>query len=244
MDDDELGAALHALEPMLLRPQAPDVSAAVADAIRSGRRPRRRLSRRARVVILIAAALLMLATAAAATRLVIDLGGIRIEPQPTASSPTGAPLNGAAFGQPIDLARAADAAGFRPTIPRALGAPDRVWLTTGPLEDPGSVLIAMAWFPRPGLPRIPGTPFGASLIEIRGTADILAKHVGTPFVELPASGAYWIRAPHELELLTGDGTRLFVVTGHVLVWQRGDVALRFETNLSRERMLALAGLPD
>src|SRR5206468_683323 len=122
----------------------------------------RRLSRRARVVILIAAALLMLATAAAATRLVIDLGGIRIEPQPTASSPTGAPLNGAAFGQPIDLARAADgglpahdparARGTGPRVahdraprgPRQRPDRDGVVPASGAAPDPGDAVRRLA----------------------------------------------------------------------------------------------------
>jgi hypothetical protein len=123
-----------------------------------------------------------------------------------------------------------------------MGQPDRVWLSTVP-EAPGGVLVAMAWLPRPGLHRIPGTPFGASLIEVRGTADLVVKRVETPFVQLHPSRAYWIRAPHELELLTGSGVRRFVVTGHVLVWQRGDLAMRFEANLPRDEMLALTGLP-
>src|SRR5206468_7830849 len=171
MDDEQLGRALHGLEPMLLAPRGPDVTGGVAEAIRSGRRPRRRLSSRVRLAILIAAALLLLATAAAAARLVIDVGGIRIEP-PVTSSPTasGPPLNGPAFGLPMSLTHAEAASGFRAIVPGALGRPDRIWLASG--DEPDSVLLAMAWFPRPGLPRIPGTPFGASLIEVPGTADL------------------------------------------------------------------------
>jgi plastocyanin len=50
---------------------------------------------------------------------------------------------------------------------------------------------------------------------------VLVKHVGAPFDELPEAHAYWIDSPHEVELLTRDGTRVFPVTGKVLVWQRG-----------------------
>jgi hypothetical protein len=242
MDDEQLGRALHALEPMLLAPGAPDVTGGVAEAIRSGRRPRRRLSSRVRLAILIAAALLLLATAAAAARLVVDLGGIRIEP-PVTSSPTasGPPLNGPALGEPMSLTQAEAASGVRAIIPRALGRPDRVWLSSG--DEPDSVLLAMAWFPRPGLPRIPGTPFGASLIEVRGTADLVVKHVEARFVELTPSRAYWVHATHEVELLTGDHTQVFVVTGNVLIWQDGSLALRLETNLPKADALAAAGLP-
>jgi hypothetical protein len=241
LDDERLGRALRGIEPMLVAPQPPDVAAAVSDAIRSGQRPGRRLSTGARLAILVAAALVLLAAAAVAARLVIDVGGIRIEPPPTAApSVSRPPLTGPAFGEAMTLAQAESAAGFRPIIPRRLGTPDRVWLAVG--DEPGSVLIATAWFPRPGLPRIPGTPYGASLIEVRGSADLVAKHVETRFADV-SRGVYWIRAEHEVELLTGGGTRVFVVTGHVLIWQHGELALRLETNLSRADAMRIAALP-
>ena len=245
MTDEELGEALRALEPMLLQPPPPEVAGEVGAAIDAGRRPRRRLSSRLRIAILIAAALLLIATAAAAAKLVIDLGGIRIEREPTLSTtPTSSPIAGVALGRSVTLAEATAAAGFTPVVPRELGAPDRVWLTSGTrtFDQPDSVLVAMAWLPRPGLPRIPGTPFGASLIEVRGDDDVLVKHVGAPFDELREAHAYWIDTPHEVELLTRDGTRVFPVTGNVLVWQRGALALRLETDLAQRAALDLAGL--
>lgn len=246
MTDEELGGALRAIEPMLLQPPPPDVTRAVMATIRSEGRPRSRLSSRARTVILIAAALLLIATAAAAAKLVIDLGGIRIEREPTLTgtpTTTSSPIAGVALGRSVTLAEATAAAGFTPVVPRELGPPDRVWLTSGgrTFDQPDTVLVAMAWLPRPGLPRIPGTPFGASLIEVRGEADVLVKHVAAPFDEL-ATHAYWIHTPHEVELLTRDGTRVFPVTGNVLVWQRGALALRLEMDLARRAALRLAGL--
>jgi hypothetical protein len=242
MGDEELGRSLRALEPMLLVPRAPDVTDAVSEAIRAGRRPRRRVSSGVRLAILVAAALLLLATAAAAARWVIDLGGITIEPLPTTSaSVSRPPLAGPAFGEPMPLAAAETAARFRAIVPSKLGEPDRVWLASG--DEPDSVAIAMAWFPRPNLPRIPGTPYGASLIEVRGASDLVAKRVEVRFVELAAPDTYWIHAEHEVELLTGDETQVFVVTGNVLVWQDGVLALRLETDLSKADALAIADLP-
>jgi hypothetical protein len=245
MTDEELGGALRALEPMLLQPPSPDVMREVGTTIGAGRRPRWHLSSRARIVILIAAALLLIATAAAAAKLVIDLGGIRIEREPTlTTTPTSSPIAGVALGRSVTLTEATAAAGFTPVVPRELGAPDRVWLTSGTraFDQPETVLVAMAWLPRPGLPRIPGTPYGASLIEVRGDDDVLVKHVGAPFDELREAHAYWIDTPHEVELLTRDGTRVFPVTGNVLVWQRGTLALRLEIDLAQRAALRLAGL--
>ena len=245
MTDEELGQALRALEPLLLHPDPPDVADEVLAGIRAGRRPRRRLSSRARIVILIAAAVLAVATAAAAAKLVIDLGGIRIEREPTlTATPTGSPIAGVALGQPATLSEAAAVAGFTPVVPPELGAPDRVWLTSGTsaFGQPDTVLVAMAWRSRPGLPRIPGTPFGASLIEVSGDVDVLVKHVQAPFDHVRGADAYWIDAPHEVELLTPDGTRMFPVTANVLLWQRGSLAFRLETDLSLRQALRLAGL--
>jgi hypothetical protein len=240
MDDEQLGRSVRALESMLVAPSPPDVRDAVADAIRSGRRSRRRLSSGARVAILVAAAVLLLATAAVAARFVIDLGGIGIEPPPTGTaSASRPPLTGPAFGEPTTLAEAEQEAGFRPIVPATLGGPDRVWISRG--IEPGSVMIAMAWFPREDLPRIPGTPYGASLIEVGGQAELVAKFVDPRYVRL-SHGVYWIGVPHEVELLTGDQTRIFAVTGNTVIWQRGDLALRLETNLPKPDAVALAGL--
>jgi hypothetical protein len=228
---------------MLLVPHAPDVTDAVSEAIRAGRRPRRRVTSGVRLAILVAAALLLLATAAAAARWVIDLGGITIEPPLTTSpSVSRPPLIGPAFGEPMRLAEAESAAGFDAIVPSKLGEPDRVWLASG--DEPDGVAIAMAWFPRPGLPRIPGTPYGASLIEVRGSADLVAKRVDVRFVELAAPDTFWISTVHEVELLSGGETRVFVVTGNVLVWQDGVLALRLETNLPKADALAIADRSD
>ena len=236
-DDEQLGEVLRALEPMLLTPVTPDVAGSVTDAIRTGRRPRRRLPSEVRLAILVAAALLLLATAAAAARLVLDIGGIRIEPPPpTLPSASHPPLAGPAFGEPTTPAAAQSEAGFRPVVPEPLGKPDRVWIARG--IEPGNTMIALAWFPRPGLPRIPGTPYGASLIEARSDVDLVVKFVRAPFIQL-SHGMYWIRAPHDVELLTGGETKTFHVTGHVLIWQDGGIAFRLENNLPRSDALAL-----
>jgi hypothetical protein len=240
MDDEQLGQAIHGLERMLLVPEPPDVTAAVAGAIRSGRRPRRRLSSGMRVAILVAAAIVLLAAAAAAARLVIDVGGIRIEPPPTTTpSVAPPPVTGPAFGEPTSLATAEREAGFQPIVPASLGRPDRVWVAQG--NEPGSILIAMAWLPRPDLPRIPGTPYGASLLEVQGSAELVAKLVDVRFLQL-SHGAYWIHGPHQVELLTGGETRTFTVTGNVLIWQRGDLVLRLEASLPKPDALRIAGL--
>jgi hypothetical protein len=80
------------------------------------------------------------------------------------------------------------------------------------------------------------------LIEVYGSADLVAKRVDVRFVELAAPETFWIHTEHEVELLTGHETRVFIVTGNVLVWQDGVLALRLETDLPRAEALAIADL--
>jgi hypothetical protein len=245
MTDEELGAAVRALEPSLVSLAVPDVVAGTLDTIRSGRRPRRRFSRRARIVILIAAALLTLAAAAAASKLVVDLGGIRIERTSGAPALPTSPVVPATFGRSISLDAAGAAAGFTPAVPPDLGPPDRVWLLSEvtsfePFER--GVVVTMAWLPGPGLPRVPGTTFGATLMQFRGEANVATKLVDRPFQLVSGFEAYWITAPHRLDLLTPTGVRSFRVEGNILLWQEGDTAFRLETDLSKHQALRLAGL--
>jgi hypothetical protein len=102
------------------------------------------------------------------------------------------------------------------------------------------IVVAMAWQPQPGLPKIPGTPYGATLFEFRGDHVVAVKGLATPFTPLPAHDAFWIDAPHELDLLIQGHVRAFRVTGTVLLWQEGELAERLETALPRRAVLEIA----
>jgi hypothetical protein len=228
MDDDELGAAVASLDLAWPTP-SPGLADEVVERIGRGH-PRSRV----RWVLVVAAALLLLAAAAVAARLVIDLGAIKIEHVPSLGATPSRPVRPADLGTPVMLAEAAAALGYEPTVPASLGPPDRIWLTetTTSFEPPTrSVAVTMAWRPRPGLPRIPGTPFGATLMQVTGDVDVIAKIVDTPWRYEPDHGAYWITRPHQLQLLTRDGLRRFAVTGHTLLWQADDRAYRLEVAL-------------
>jgi hypothetical protein len=246
MSDDELGAAIRALDADLAWPEATVSAGAVVAAIRSGRRPVRTRSR-LKTVLLAAAIVLALAAAAAAARFVIDLGAITIESVP--GRPTGIPTIAAGpedFGRPTTLAKAEAAAGFPAALPEALGRPDGVWVDRTPAEEgPGSARIVLAWAPRPGLPAIDDARWGAVLLEFRGRAEIVSKHIygetGTMApVTVGGSSGYWLAGVHTLDLLTHDGVRTFTVTDHVLVWQVGDRTYRLESALPRSTAVLLA----
>jgi len=176
--DAELGAAVHELRHHLSWPPPPPVAAEVAATIRE--RQQRppvgaidlSLPSRRRTVLVVAAVLLLLAATAFAAKLVLDIGAVTVElvpGRPTALPSTAA--SGADFGRPVSLSRAGTIAGFEAQVPAALGDPDRVWVDRAKVAfEPArtAARIVLAWRPGPGLPRIPGTDFGAVLMQFEG----------------------------------------------------------------------------
>jgi hypothetical protein len=239
--DESLGRALGELP--LAWASTVDVVDGVTAAIRAGRRPRWSPSR-ARVLLLAAAIALALATAAAAAKLVIDLGAVTVE-RPAIPSlplpPTLVPI--AHLGERMSLKEARDTVGFPVRLPARLGRPDRVWLfetTTSFEPSQESVAVAAAWRHRPGLPRIPGSPFGATLIVFHGDVDVAAKLVGGRIQRVPDHSAVVVSGRHELELLAGGVLRHYRVTGTVVLWQRGSTTARLETALPSRDAIMLA----
>lgn len=242
LDDEALGEAVHDLD--IAWPAPPDITDAVLDEIARGRPRVGGLGRRARIVLLIAAAILALAAAAAAARFVVDLGAIRIEPTPIAGGPVpSSPVPLAELGVPVTLDVARASVGFPVDVPEHLGSPDAVWLieTETSFEPPrGSVAVAMAWEASASLPRIPGTPYGATLIVLGGDVDVAVKLVAGRITPVPGRDAFWVTGPHELDLLVGGELRRFRVDGNVLLWQADDTAYRFESMVPRHTAVVIA----
>jgi hypothetical protein len=250
LPDEALGRALAAAMPEVAWPPtpdlAPDVMAAIAvggPARGLGRLP---MDRRRRRILLVAAALVALAAVAAATKLVVDLGAISIQTIEGRPSAPPTASGSVSFGEAVSLEEAARVAGFEPLVPQRLGSPDRVWVDSGPIsyEEDGSRVV-MAWSPAPGLPRIPGSDWGAVLMQFRGTADVAFKFVyedtgriDEAFVD--GREAYWTVGPHRLDLLTDDGVVTVRVRGRVLLWNEGDLAMRLETALTKDRAITIA----
>lgn len=191
LDDDKLGRSLAATAGQIDwpddRPDDRALAAGVASQIRERERhpslgrPRLSLPSRRRTVVLVIVALVLLAGAAVAAKLVIDLGALTLESVP--GLPTdfpGVPAGSADFGKPVTLDEAAAIAGFSPLVPQALGAPDRAWVdqavTTFETSDQ-TIRVVMAWLPDERLPRIPGTPWGAVVMEFDGDINVAAKVV-------------------------------------------------------------------
>ncbi len=95
----------------------------------------------------------------------------------------------------------------------------------------------LAWTANGALPPIDGLPWGAVLYGFHGEMELAAKCVfldGNTFEDAKVGGrdAIWVSGPHELDLVTHDGTYArYLVTGNVLVWESDGIVLRLETSL-------------
>jgi hypothetical protein len=242
LDDDALGETIRGLDLSWPEP-APDVFDAVVRDLHGRRRPRRAMSRTT-IVVLVAATLLVLAAIAAAATIAFHIGAVSIVPVPSGSvSLPASPVAPAALGVPISFHAAEEALGGALPLPRRLGPPDRVWLQEGTVAFEGDTqgrIATIAWRPRPGLPRIPGTPFGATLMLFEGEDTVAIKLIDAPWRQLIGHEGYLITAPHELDLLVGGRVETFRVTGTVVIWQQRDLTQRLETALHPSDAVRLA----
>lgn len=174
-----------------------------------------------------------------------QFGGVVVEPTaPTPPAtpdstphstpdPTPGPTSGTTPTMPsatrtIPLGAAADEVGFRPVVPRALGAPDDVRASTD------RRLLSMAWRGDDGN-RIRLDQFRAEPVYEK--RDLRRYE----FVDLDGTSALWVPEPHELVLLGEDGRRrLARPAGDTLVWVVDGTTLRLE-GLPKDRATRIAG---
>ena len=237
MGDQELGRALSTLEPEF----GPSVDLAASVSLRISQGPHRLgardrfalLPRGGRTITVLLAALLLGATIAAGAKLVI--GAIQIqETDVPGDSVSLVPETGPNLGRPTTLDEAGARVGFDVRVPVALGEPDAVFI------DEETSRVSLTWLPADDLPRIPGTPWGAILIEFRGDRIQAVKEVpidGAERVDAGRIEGYWLSAPHVLRL--EDGTA-FRVDGNVLLFEREATTLRLELGLDRAAAIKLA----
>jgi hypothetical protein len=244
MTDDELGRAVELLE--VDWPATPELTPGVMEAIRStpARVVALPLRRSTRVLLIAAAVVLLLAGAAVAARLVFDLGGEVIDVRP--GTPTALPSTSPPpLGQEVTLSEARRILGSDVPIPARLGRPDRVWADEVRTDEGLVARVTMAWRPRPNLPAIPGTRFGAVLMRFEDRAESAFKRVweGTGRIRtmlIRESEAIWVTGTHQLDLLTSEGLVVLRVDGNVLVWDDAPYTMRLETVVPRDEAARIA----
>lgn len=136
--------------------------------------------------------------------------------------------------------------GFAVLVPSALGPPDEIYLRV-------STQVAQAFLvyrPRPGLPASGQTGIGALVTEVKGSFEfgILGKVLGpgtrAEQLTLDGSPAVWIEgAPHEFFYRAPSGQFIsdtLRLSGNTLAWNRSDLLIRIEADVSKDEALRLA----
>ncbi len=163
---------------------------------------------------------------------------------PPAASPSGLGSN-LDLGQSSTLEMGRRTAGFQVVVPQSLGSPDAVYIRS----DLGPV-VTLVYTPRIGLPPSGQTGVGLLITEFRGATDpmLIQKFVAadttiTP-VTVDGGSGFWLGgAPHQLAYHLPGGS--FVpdtlrLAGPTLVFERGDVTVRIEGDLTESEALAIA----
>lgn len=240
-------------------PPAPDLVAGVRARLEAGRvRPARRprLAWALVALVLALAALLAVPQVRAAIADLLQIGGIRIyltAPTATPVPPTGTPAATGARQSPVapaqagartatprpsptalasvlDLAgettldearREADFTVGLPSYPPDLGEPDRVFV-----QHFGGPLVVLAW-------TAAGQPERVILsLHEFGPGTYAEKFEPQVVQETTVNGvsALWTEGAHLFALQSGEMGPRELVHGHTLIWQRGDVTYRLETD--------------
>jgi len=237
---DRLELELLDLGRRLDLPPAPNLAAAVHARLAPA--PRRRVRALVLAFLLLALALGAAMAVPPARSAILDflgLRGVRIErveelppvpPAPAAGS-------GLDLGERTTASRAGERAGFALVLPEELGRPDEVWFDS---RLPGGVVTFVY--------RTPGKPF--LLAQFRGRTDPgLVKKAIEPgtrieFVEVDGEPGYWLAGrPHVFAFEDADGEfrpDTIRLAGNTLLWERGELTLRLEANVTKARALAIA----
>jgi hypothetical protein len=241
----ELEAELRALGATIEFPPTPDLATAV----------RRRLAaERARRVFplrrVLAVSLALVAVAVGAVMAVPDartavlewlgLRGVKIERTETRATAPVQPVE-LGLGERTTLAEGPEQVGFPVATPDfdALGEPDEVYVS----RAVRSGQLAYVWRDDRGDVELLLTQFAGSLSH-----DFIQKALGprTTIEEVRVDGGlgFWIAGePHDFVYLDERGEPAFDsfrLAGNTLVWERGDLTLRVEGDLTKEEALEIA----
>lgn len=202
------------------------------------------------MVVLLSGVLVVSPTARRAVATWLGLRGAKVEVLPSLPPAPTRPLGEGLFlGRLVTLAEAREEVPYRvlvPTLPE-LGPPDEVYLDA----RAGGGIVSLVYRARPGYPSAAQTGAAVLVTQFRAEVDtdLIEKKVtasGTRVVSVVVDGGpgFWLEGrPHVVYFLDQDGDRIeetVRLAGNVLLWERGDVTLRIEANISLEAALRIA----
>ena len=266
--DQEFETHVRHLAQAFPYPGTPDLAGRVIQPLRGGQRRVRNAYTPAWVwavalIGLVFAGLMAVPTVRAAVIEFLQIGAIRIfteeeiPPAPTVPTPQSLPTQSLpgetetpSNATPGYLSSVLELAGevsleeayekapfpiFLPTYPPDLGTPDKIFYQ----QLDGGPGIFLVWFEAEHPEKVQ-----MSLLLL-GPGTFAGKGASTQVVETTVNGtpAVWTEGEHLLVLQTGPNQRDLVqlfVSGHVLIWEIGDVTYRLESEFSMEEAVRIA----
>jgi hypothetical protein len=241
----ELELALVELGRSIDFPPTPDLAAGVRERIAAERAPRRLPAffpaRRALVVALAVLAVSVGALMAVpGTRAaILDFFGLRgvtierVDTLPTVPKQTA--LDD--LGSRVSLDEARELADFEVVVPERLGEPDEVYFLEFPPGGMVSFVYGSAAEPRALFTQFRATVEDAFFKKVEAGTEIEDVRIGGQF------GFYLSGNPHVFGYLDEDGQfreETVRLVGNVLLWERGELTLRLEGDMSRDEALRIA----
>jgi hypothetical protein len=240
----ELELALVELGRSLEFPPTPDLSARVRERIAAERAPRPRLAVfPARRALVIALALLAVSVGALMTvpgtrAAILEFFGLRgvaierVETLPTV--PKNVELN---LGARLGLDEAGERVDFELVVPERLGRPDEVYVLDFPPGGMVSFVYGSAEEPRALFTQFRATVEDVFFKKVAADTQVEAVTVnGEP-------GFFLSGAPHVFAYVDANGQfrqETVRLAGNVLLWERGELTLRLEADVTKAEALRIA----
>jgi len=251
---------LHSIASGMEYPGTPDIAGSVTTRLRTATRPRfnsKALAWSLTIILVLCSSLMLIPPARAAIIEFIQIGVVRIFPQPVeptvesirtampeiitpstatpgASMPSLLPLleNIAGETKLTNAQQMAEYPILLPAYPPELGLPNHVYV-----QDADGAMTILVWVapqqPEQVVLSLHFIPSGSWAINKMGPKVIQEVNVG-------GQRAIWAEGPYPLRMRGGDLQFTRLIEGHVLIWAVDDVTYRLETELSLEEAVKIA----
>lgn len=254
--DIEFEKRIQTLAGGLEYPPNPDITGAVMLRLRLQKRRRifpKRLAWSLIILLVLVSSIWFIPTVRAAIIEFFQVGTVRIFPQTeetevqsssgvelpkTATPGTVSSLNSSlldTIAGETNLAKAQEAASYPlllPTHPPMLGLPDHVYM-----QDAEGTMVILVWVdpqqPERAALSLHFIPTGSWAINKMGPTVIQETQVNSQY-------AIWAEGTYPLFMRNGSMEIVRLIDGHVLIWARGDITYRLETDFSLEEAITIA----